>query len=186
MTSVGNQKTRRDPLDRYYTPAWPTIALIDRWPWPAIARVLEPCAGQGHMAEVLCSRFDVTAFDVDPQSPYPTQDFLAYQAHDPETAIVTNPPYSTPTATAADFARHALTLTPYVAMLMRLSWLEACRDRAGLFRDTPPSEVWILPRVSFGGPNVTVKNNNGATAIWCIWGTDKAQQVKWIDRGDRA
>jgi hypothetical protein len=184
---TAHQKTGKDPLDRYYTPEWPTRLLLDHWPWPEVHTVWEPCAGMGHIVRVLEERFGVLgvlASDIDPDSPYPRRDFMGAMAPEAQ-AIVTNPPYTTPDYTAADFVRRALEITPRVAMLLRLSWLEPCGDRAGIFATSPPSEVWILPRVDFDGPNVGGANSNGATSAWFIWGTGEGTVVRWFSASDR-
>ena len=73
------QKTNKDPLDRYYTPAWVTNLLLDHLRLPAKTKAIwEPCCGQGHIVNVLVEKtnFMVFASDVDPDSVGENHDFL--------------------------------------------------------------------------------------------------------------
>lgn len=191
------QRQASDPLDRYYTPSWVTRLLTMHWPWPDVREVGEPCAGQGHIVRELAAHgLAVEASDFDPASPYRTLDFLSppgtpgfeqvRSRYEGIGAIVTNPPYTIPGATAADFVRRALELTDRVAMVLRLPWLEPCDDRLSLFRHQPPRAVWILPRVHFEGPNIDPgKRANGATSAWFIWCTEELETIRWFGPDDR-
>lgn len=193
-----NQRTKKDPLDRYYTPAWVTEILVENWPFPSqVDLVWEPCAGRGHIANVIEGDLNILTYSSDvvdtedgDRIRFFEYDFLGNVASKParlavglgrcNVAIITNPPYSIPGATASDFVRKALEYTPYVAMLLRLSWLEACEDRKSIFAEQPPAEVWILPRVKFEGPN-TNGGSPSSTSAWFIWkpGTTKTK-LMWV------
>lgn len=197
-TTKSNQRTKKDPLDRYYTPAWVTEILVEHWPFPEwVDTVWEPCVGQGHILDVVfnnCEHVNVGfATDADPEANGAQHDFLRQTCYDTEylkvmggymgakrLCIVTNPPYTIPGATAADFVRRALEYTPYVAMLLRLSWLEACEDRKSIFAEQPPAEVWILPRVKFEGPN-TNGGSPSSTSAWFIWKPGATEtKLTWV------
>lgn len=197
--SAVKQKTNKDPLDRYYTPAWVTQLLVEDWPFQVpIWNVWEPCCGNGDMTKILSDNSDfeygegltVWSSDIDEIT---ADDFTSFKfdflrdelnrkfecvqqtslfeaMHRGTLAIVTNPPYSIPGATAADFVRKALEYTPYVAMLLRLSWADGCAERSDIFSERPPAEIRVIrPRIHFTGPNESeTKAPNGASA-WFIW-----------------
>lgn len=187
-----------DDLDRYYTPRWPVELLfeeLDPEIWgPTVA---EPCAGQGHIVEVLEEHgYDVVAGDIDPESPYPQidptdrPDTLPYRQCD---SIITNPPYSADTASAFEVLKTMLYYEVPVAMLLRESFIEPCADRAACYRDDAhrlrPSRLLVLPRVDYGGPGGG--DANPATSIWFIWRPDQAPvapgetRMKWWTSEDR-
>lgn len=199
-------KTSKDPLDRYYTPAWVTELLLADWPFPdAIDSIWEPCAGVGNISKAIKANaplcvVNVFASDVErvpgvaasfdflsPERRWPGEfpGRLLHAIHSETLAIVTNPPYSIPGATAADFVRKALEYTPHVAMLLRLSWMEGAAERADIFRESPPAEIRIIsPRVHYTGPNSDHKpaNPNGPSA-WFIWRPNATEtKVTWISK----
>lgn len=165
----------RREFDAYYTPNPLVTALLDRHPWLLqCGTILEPCAGEGNISDALKARgADVITGDIRPEvgADY-TWDFtlegLATYA-DPEPpmmpkvgAIITNPPFSESSA----FVRAALAITPNVAMLMRMTWIEPTKDRREIWRDTPPSWVHVLnPRPCFTGDG----KSDSATCAWFVW-----------------
>ena len=188
----------RDPLDRYYTPESATQALLDYMGPRIYGVVWEPCCGQDWIGRVVRKHPGVERViltDVDPDSAREEEfDFLSSEAvFDFQDWIVTNPPYVIPhwrngTATASDFVREALAyqkdraqasaMTPCgVAMLLRLSWLEPCKEREDIFREHPPTDVLILPRVHY----INAPGSNNMTSAWVIWDpTRQGQQtVRW-------
>ena len=68
-------------------------------------------------------------------------------------------------------------------MLLRLSWLEPCNDRAQIFRADPPVRLIILPRISFRGPGGRGKGRtDSVTSAWMVWGV--APGITWVTRQD--
>ena len=110
-------------LDLYQTPAPATRALLAAEPLDG--SIWEPANGRGAISDVLrAAGFHVIATDL---ADYGVQDarggvdFLAQTAApDGVTTILTNPPFMY----ANEFVRHALTLVPRVAFLLRLAFLE--------------------------------------------------------------
>jgi hypothetical protein len=83
--------------------------------------------------------------------------------------VITNPPYALSTgAKASDFVRQAFAFAPCVAMLLRLSWLEPCPDRADILQRRPPQQIIILPRISFTGPHGR-RGTDSVTSAWFVW-----------------
>lgn len=168
----------RDESDRYYTPPWATRALLHHMGDRLRGDVWEPCAGQGHIADVLESHpsvNDVLRTDIIPSPGHDVSargvglDFV-----DPEEPhrywpgwVVTNPPYRTARGDhATDFVDMALRVAGRgVAMLLRVGWIEPCDDRAVLFMEDPPTDYVVLPRVNYIG----APSSNNQTSVWFVW-----------------
>lgn len=184
---VGGERHKHDAYD---TPEWATRCLVDylgdRGRCVLTGRVWEPCAGAGAIAGVLERHAPCTVFrsDIDPRGEgIATLDFLS--TDDPPYSvdwIVTNPPYTTGRCTATDIVRHALSICDRVAMLLRIGWAEACRDRTDIFGgaidgleeiDRGLTDLVILPRVSFIGAPAA----NNQTSCWFVW--DEVDSPPW-------
>lgn len=185
----------RDANDRYFTPPWATRALIDHLGERLHGLIWEPCAGHGYIVDVLRDGgHSVLATDILPHEALDgVHNFLdmepsaslregvrfeGYKAVASVSQphwIITNPPYTTAICTATDIVRHALETFPRssVAMLLRLSWLEPCDDRAALLLDYRPTDYIVLPRVHYIG----APGNNNQTSIWMIW--DRSEKWRW-------
>lgn len=140
---------------------------------PTIAgHVVEPCCGDGRMADVLRPKariYKVTTNDIDPDW---TAD-MHCDARDPHADIyrtqpdwiVTNPPYTQAARILkASWANARLG----VGMLLRLTFLEPCRDRADWLEANGRflSNVIILnPRPSFTENGKT----DSVTSAWMVW-----------------
>lgn len=165
----------RDGLDRYYTPAWPTEALLEtfspvRTRLTTPKRILDPCAGQGGIASVLREHgHHVITGDIDPEAPTDHHwDFAQARLH-PERYlsrcggkvdwIITNPPY----CLAEAMVRAALAVSADVAMLLRVTWLEPCVSRFDLLDEL--AYVLTMPRISFTGDGST----DSAAGAWFVW-----------------
>lgn len=160
----------RDHLDRYYTPAWPTEALLRRLPLREGDTILEPCAGQGGIARVLERHgHQVITGDFDPEAPVDhhwdwTQAYLhpgRYRERIDQNIgwIITNPPY----AVAEAIVRASRGICPRVAVLLRLTWLEPVSSRQDLLNDL--ARVIVTPRVSYTGDGAT----DSTGSAWFIW-----------------
>lgn len=175
----------RDDFDRYFTPPWATLALMNYLGGRLRGTIWEPCAGQCHIANVLRDAgHSVVATDINPHESLDdgAHNFLHDEAEIVTDSrpnwIVSNPPYRWGPYTATDFVRHALEIAvDGVAMLLRLSWLEPCEERVDLFRSDPPKDLLILPRVHYLG----APGSNNQTSVWCIWEGERARQpvVVW-------
>jgi hypothetical protein len=91
-------------------------------------------------------------------------------------AIVTNPPFKL----AAEFVAHAITLCPYVAMLLRFAFFEAGTGpqrkhklRRHVLDEVPPARLHVfknrLPmmhRAGWAGPRA----NSQTAYAWFVWG----------------
>ena len=170
MSSTNRSDARRKD-DFYSTPAWVTRAILPHL--PKRGDVLDPCAGDGSLLEVLgAASDDVRGIEIDEGRSLAcrskiircvTGDALAMSWSSPA-LIITNPPFSL----AMEFVVKSLvTALPYggtVAMLMRINWL-ASQERAA-FHKAYPSDVYVLPRrPSFTGDGKCDSTDYG----WFLW-----------------
>ena len=176
----------RDPLDRYYTPEWVTMALLNQFAWMLSEPIWEPCAGAGHILDVLKrGGGHVIGSDVEPQrDDISESDFLSSDTDHPSVDwIITNPPYRTPDGhKPSDFVRRALDAARKgVAMLLWQSFLEGCSDRLDLHQTRPPSHILWLPRFNFIVPG---RKDDGPSMMggWFVWNLrylDGATRMYW-------
>jgi hypothetical protein len=174
--------------DCYPTSPGATRALLQAESVPHF--VWDPCCGTGTIVtelrtagfEVVCS--DLINYGIPITSPgyYGTDFLLEQRAPAGCQAIVCNPPYRL----AAQFVRHALTLVPFTAMLLRLAFLESA-SRSDILEGGQLAKVLVfrrrLPmmhRRNWDGP---IASNSIAFA-WFLWKRDWCgnPQIKRIDR----
>ena len=174
MDTPTREHLARQPLDFYPTPSLLTWALLNSHrfvPWRNKATVLEPCNGEGAISDVLKEsglfRLVDTA-DIDETKPAA----LTMDAADPGAWarsarydwVITNPPYNQAPAIlplAYDNCRVGM------AMLLRLSYLEPCENRAGWLVEHPPAKVIVFnPRPRF---RADTSGSDSVTTAWFIW-----------------
>lgn len=173
--------------DFYPTPGAATRALLSRIRIAAGTTVLECCAGaQDITRELRGAGLQVVTNDTDGRSD------LALDATRedcwrsfPRTAwVITNPPFNR----AAEIVRlaHEFTLRQSlggVAMLLRLSFLEPCDNRGDWLSLHPPTDVIVLPRISFTGDGRT----DNVTCAWLVWRKGvRGQRVEIITKRELA
>ena len=154
----------RKKHDFYPTPSWATEKLLEQFPMAGV--IGEPCTGAGDVANVLRRHGEVWTNDIDRSHVADSYHDLA----DPDSWarlpdcdwIVTNPPFNI--AAAIVPAAHEKARLG-VAMLLRLSYLEPCQNRAQWLAGHPPTTLLVIPRISFTGDG---KTDNCPTA-WMIW-----------------
>lgn len=156
-------------------------------------RFIWECAcGGGHLSERLTERgYDVFNSDIKNRG-YAKQhlvlDFLKQEdklfsfEHD----ILTNPPYKY----ATEFVLKALELLPEGCkcyMFLKLTFLEGKRRYMELFRDTPPSSVYVFSERVLCAKNAEFDRmrEGGGSAVayaWFVWqkGYTGATEVRWI------
>ena len=190
MNNRASAGKNRKKFDQYFTPRWAVAALLNYVDVPEDALIGEPCAGAGHIVEALRNHgYCSVASEIDP-TVEPIADDLGIEYgidflgdHDRYAScdwIITNPPYHCRSGTAAKCFKKATEIAPNVAMLMRLGWLEACQDRAGILPQL--SQILILPRVQFIGAG---GSGNSSPSVWCVWNRDRVggpTRVTWADR----
>lgn len=156
----------RRHLDQYFTPTWATEVLLDRVPTIG-GTILECCAGTGEIARPLSRVGDVWTNDIDHvmdtdwNRDATESEFWQLDASAGFDWVISNPPFNccTPIIVGAfQVARKG------VAMLLRLSYLEPCNDRAEFLSSHAPSLI-VLPRISFTGDGKT----DNVTCAWFVW-----------------
>lgn len=182
-------------LDYFPTPPHATFALvqmerkyIDRHLSVGGSTIWEPACGLGWMShELMRCGYPVFSSDIqfypDPKVDVYRHDFLnAVPPLVNAEAIVTNPPYRKGMAQA--FAERAISISPYVAMLCRTTWVES-QGRYEFFKKHPPTRILFFSRrfscteSMFG----TGKENGGIIAYsWFIWDRMRdGSGVDWIN-----
>lgn len=172
-------------LEFFPTPPWATRALLTHvlapLPEPTVMDCWEPCAGLGHMADVLLEAFDtVRASDV---YHYPAEgggdagrfgidafDFLDETAVEqaPEVDwIITNPPFSK----ASAMLDHALVKARIgVAFLLRIQWLEGETRYRDVFSDRAPTIVApFVERVPMCEGGWDPDGSTATMYAWFVW-----------------
>lgn len=167
--------------DFYPTPGWATVELLKRIEAGGV--VLEPCVGEGDIAAELARdpRFAlVLSNDLDRRHDADSHE----DATDPAwwkrvgdvDWVITNPPFTV----AADVLKLAHKHAGNVAMLLRLSFLEPCEGRAAWLEEHPPSDLIVLPRISFTGDG----NTDSVTCAWMVWGSPYQQSIAIVNPKD--
>jgi len=168
----------RRPSEDYPTQPWVAKIIGDHLRVRERVRTIwEPAAGDGAFAATLeADGFRVVAT---------TDDFLSHtKPPEPVDCICTNPPYGDDRKgfLACEFIRHALTLAPVVAMLLRVDF-DSGKTRKMLFRDCPAfaGKIVLLDRIKwFEGPS-SPSDNHG----WFVW--NRAQKwAPWIAYAERS
>lgn len=162
----------RDALDRYYTPSWLIDGLLADLPFTRerltdFSSVLEPCVGQGAIAEPLRRiGAEVVTNDLDPnvEADHHLDISLASSwAQLPRTDwVISNIPFGL----AQEIVPYAVEASRLgTIMLLRLSYLEPTKKRRQWLRDNPPDAVRIGSRPSFTGDGKA----DSVTSAWMFW-----------------
>ena len=163
--------------DAYYTPQFLVEKLLEMYDLRLHDHciILEPCVGNGAIANVLMAYInyhedgELITNDIDKSvDASGHQDAIEllkdlnddYENH-PDW-IITNPPFN---------LAHQIVPLAYncakqgIIMLLRLSWLEPCRNRCDFLKAHPPTKLIVCPRVSFTGDG----KSDSCTCAWFIW-----------------
>lgn len=163
--------TARREGDFYETPAWMTMALVERV--GISGRVMEPCAGRGAISNLLARHVgNIGAVAVNEPFPQPDCQLDASRLDATKQGswdmwpvwewVVTNPPFNL----ADQIVPLALNHARFgVAMLLRLSWLEPTEARSAFLKAHAPDRLIVLPRHDFRGNGST----DSVTSAWFVW-----------------
>ena len=175
---VGVHKTdeNRRKNDFYPTPPLATYVLQKYVNLPRV--IVEPCAGRGNISiELLRHGYDVRSYDLHEYDNSLCaitvgQDFMTLQKPSDAQGLVTNPPYHQDLP--RKIAEKAVNEYYFVAMFVRLTFLEG-KKRKNLFTNHTPSDIiFMSDRVKFGTEHIEPINKNdqigGMIAYcWVVW-----------------
>lgn len=153
---------------------------------------LEPCAGMGHIADVLKRNSLLTATMDIVQRDYPLNavaDYLTYDdtiLKDKVDYVITNPPFSL----AVPFIEKSLRIVKdggLVAMFLKLAFLET-KGRLPFFEKNPPKYVYVFSdrmNTFRGGRKFDENGKPWATTMataWFIWekGFKGEPTIRWL------
>lgn len=185
VCGVGSHSHADRGDDFYATPREAVEALLAiEAKWIPGGLIWEPACGDGAIVNVLRERGrNVFASDLVDRGCKPSHqyDFLTGLAPPDANSIITNPPFKL----AREFVDRSLATVPYVAMLLRLAFLEGAA-RKPWFESTPLARVHVssrrLPmmhRDGWEGP----KAGSAVCHAWFVWDTRHEGQphVQWFD-----
>jgi hypothetical protein len=165
----------------YPTPSWATYALVDNEKFDG--DIWECACGDGAMSRVLSLGGSVTR-NTDLFDRGFGEGGIDFVQETREFAnIVTNPPYNS----AEGFVKTGTKLAQKkFALLLRLAFLEGANRAQTIFKDTPPSRVWVFSeRITFY-PAGKIAQGSGTTAYaWFVWDKDAptGTEVRWLKPG---
>ncbi|MGL5925495.1 hypothetical protein [Chroococcidiopsis sp.] len=163
-------KSARKAFDFYPTETWASELLINRI--DIQGNLFECCSGQHHITKVLRtlpgSTIKTNDINPDCEADYNLDLSLAenWKKFDRFDWVITNPPFKVASPIVQSSYKNAKV---GVAMLLRLSFLEACENRKEFLMKHPPTNLIVLPRMSFTADRKT----DSVTCAWMIW--DKRQ-----------
>lgn len=169
----------RSKHDYYATEPKATELLLEKERF--CGPILEPCCGEGHMVEVLKSRYKLYASDLIDYGYGEVKDFFSIASWEGD--IITNPPYKN----ALSFVEHALDIIPTghkVAMFLRLQFLEG-KNRGKFYKSYPPKVVYVASaRLNCAKNGDFERYSDSAIAYaWYIWvkGFKEEPIIRWIN-----
>jgi len=177
----------RRERDAYHTPVWLAEQIVGEVLGPYLRgtpRVLEPAAGDGvfvRAVRIQCPGATITAAELNelaiPEADVRVGgDFLTADLG-PHDVVVGNPPF----CLAEAFVRRSLEISPVVCFILRLGFL-ASVQRAALYREHPPSDVWVCPR----RPSFTCAACDATdycVALWSPRWQPSTPALRWLPLG---
>jgi hypothetical protein len=174
--------------DFYATNPLALNMLLDSY--PIKGKCLEPCVGQGHLANVIKNRVDrnVTCLDIVNRG-YPNtivKDFMSYYPKEKYSCIITNPPFSL----AEEFIRKSFSLLEdggTCAMFLKVQFLEGDK-REQLFKEYPPKYIYVFRKrmATWNNGNSTDCNGKKWATTFChawfifVKGSTSEPIVRWL------
>ena len=163
------------PLDFYPTSQKLTEQLLLKYPISKDKVILEPCNGKGHISNYLkLAGYEVITNDIDTNQIADYHiDFTStdvdykYKLASTCDTVITNPPFNV----ANKILENSLDIVDEVIMLLRLSFIEPCKDRRQLlnqYKDNLVKVILVSPRPKF---RADTKGSDSVTVAWFIWNT---------------
>lgn len=139
---VNGLVSNREENDFYATEPKATELLLEKETFNK--NILEPCAGKGHIRDVLVSNdYNVTATDLIYRGVDDIKQEDVFNIKEFNGDIITNPPYKM----ALPILKHCLDIIPEgnkVAMFLKVLFLEG-KERKRFFEENPPRYIYISP-----------------------------------------
>lgn len=171
------RKVEKGMPDFYPTPPHATRALLEKEKFEGV--ILEPCCGDGAMADVLKETNPVFASDLYNRGYGAVRDVFDY--HNPIDNIVTNPPFDI----SADIILHMMPLFKNkMAFFLRTAFLESVSRYNNIYSIHPPSRVYVFTKRVTLYPAGETKTTGGTTSYsWFVWEREKPQytELKWLE-----
>lgn len=171
----------RQSVDYYATPPGAVEMLCELENFNN--NILEPCAGGGHVVEVLKSKgYQVTSNDLYYHDyPLDTQMDYLTEIGSWHGDIITNPPYKF----AQQFVEHSLDIIPNgskVAMFLKLTFLEG-KARKSLFETNQLQTVYVSSSRLNCGMNGEFTGTSAVAYAWFVWvkGYNGSPSIKWFN-----
>ena len=188
-TSLVGTSTSRDRVENDYYATQPSSVEDLLLKENVHGRVLEPCVGGGHIADVLktvADRVDCTDLVDRGYDGTVVLDFLEQNVSPVYDWVVTNPPYKL----AQDFIEQSLRATKdggHVAMFLKIQFLEG-NKRKLFFEDTPPKTVYVFSKRQNplrNGESLDEKGKPWSSTMcfaWFVWekGYSGKTTIEWI------
>ncbi len=158
---------KRHKNDFYETPRKLTKILFDNCPFIE-GRIIEPCAGNYAISNYLKEKgYEVHATDI-VQGDFKDATQTDYWKNEAKNFdwTITNPPFNQATTIlekALIFSRLG------VAMLLRLTFLEPCKDRAILLQQYADNLITIIPVNPRPKFRKDICGSDSATVAWFVW-----------------
>lgn len=180
MSRRVHNEARRIPLDAYYSSDDVAALCVSTLDLSGATRIVEPSVGGGAFVRAIRTVWPGWVYGVDINHDAPGLDLCPSQMRGwdfldvgksgdfldlPNGAdwVIGNPPYSH----AEPHVRHALTLAPRCAFLLRLAFLESTK-RVAFWRDHQPARVYVLAQ----RPSFTGGGTDSAAYGWFVWDAD--------------
>jgi len=191
---VNKGDPNRKENDFYPTPPLATYILCKYVRPPQ--NVVEPCAGRGNISIELernghnVKSFDLNTYDNSLVNIKTGVDVLEHERPSGYDGFITNPPYHKDLP--RKIAEKAVKEYPYVAMFVRLTFLEG-KKRKKLFTNHPPSDIIFLSdRINFGSGLIEPINKahqlGGMIAyMWIVWDKrtrNESTNLHWVALDD--
>lgn len=125
--------------------------------------ILEPCAGEGAIAQPLRDLgYVVEETDISNGDEYDATKAEYWDGRSPD-VVITNPPFYVATPIIEHALNHA---QKGVIMLLRASYLEPCKDRRHLLDNRISQITYCNPRPKF---RADTKGSDSATVVFIVW-----------------
>lgn len=186
MGARNGAKNERDPNDFYATDPTALNVLLDSNKIELSHKVLEPCAGLGHLSKRLKERgHEVISWDII-QRDFPLDwvgDFTTNENIPQDCDILTNPPFDLILPIATHALKH-LGDSHRLILFLKIQSLEGIKRYEQLFKPFPPRKVLVhtsRQHTAMGGDfeHLTAKTQ---AYVWIIWkkGYKGITELDWI------